>query len=107
MICHHFRMFTMRAWNLAGGFDEKILNAVDYDIYLKLSEVGPFKHINKISYNRVLHGENTSIKKLTEQKENHFKVVNGSLLRQGISEYRYVPSDNNDASRQYEFVKSQ
>ncbi|HAG7357736.1 TPA: glycosyltransferase, partial [Escherichia coli] len=74
MICHHFRMFTARAWNLTEGFNESISNAVDYDMYLKLSEVGPFKHINKICYNRVLHGENTSIKKLDIQKENHFKV---------------------------------
>ncbi|HED4665959.1 TPA: glycosyltransferase, partial [Escherichia coli] len=58
MICHHFRMFTARAWNLTEGFNESISNAVDYDMYLKLSEVGPFKHINKICYNRVLHGEN-------------------------------------------------
>ncbi|HFL9519637.1 TPA: glycosyltransferase, partial [Escherichia coli] len=72
MICHHFRMFTARAWNLTEGFNESISNAVDYDMYLKLSEVGPFKHINKICYNRVLHGENTSIKKLDIQKENHF-----------------------------------
>ncbi|EKO1133677.1 glycosyltransferase, partial [Escherichia coli] len=52
MICHHFRMFTARAWNLTEGFNESISNAVDYDMYLKLSEVGPFKHINKICYNR-------------------------------------------------------
>ncbi|EFN9061473.1 glycosyltransferase, partial [Escherichia coli] len=87
MICHHFRMFTARAWNLTEGFNESISNAVDYDMYLKLSEVGPFKHINKICYNRVLHGENTSIKKLDIQKENHFKVVNESLSRLGIKKY--------------------
>ncbi|HCN4659825.1 TPA: glycosyltransferase, partial [Escherichia coli] len=89
MICHHFRMFTARAWNLTEGFNESISNAVDYDMYLKLSEVGPFKHINKICYNRVLHGENTSIKKLDIQKENHFKVVNESLSRLGIKKYKY------------------
>ncbi|HCN9624111.1 TPA: glycosyltransferase, partial [Escherichia coli] len=91
MICHHFRMFTARAWNLTEGFNESISNAVDYDMYLKLSEVGPFKHINKICYNRVLHGENTSIKKLDIQKENHFKVVNESLSRLGIKKYKYSP----------------
>lgn len=95
----------MRAWNLAGGFDEKILNAVDYDMYLKLSEVGPFKHVNKISYNRVLHGENTSIKKLKEQKENHFKVVNLSLSRQSANGYIYSPLDDLDGSRKYRFEK--
>lgn len=101
MICHHFRMFTARAWNLTSGFDEEITNAVDYDMYLKLSEVGPFKHINKISYNRVLHGNNTSIKKLKIQKKNHFRVVNESLYRQDISEFIYHPQSEDDSCRKY------
>jgi chondroitin synthase len=69
MILHHFRMFTARAWNLTSGFDEKTENAVDYDMYLKLSEVGSFKHVNRICYNRTLHGEKTSIKELGLQKK--------------------------------------
>ncbi len=103
MIVHHFRMFTIRAWNLTSGFDENIENAVDYDMYLKLSEVGKFKHVNRICYNRVLHGENTSIKKLGIQKTNHFRVVNNALIRQGITSYIYNPIDNNDGSRKYTF----
>ncbi|HAO2965605.1 TPA: glycosyltransferase [Escherichia coli] len=105
MICHHFRMFTARAWNLTEGFNESISNAVDYDMYLKLSEVGPFKHINKICYNRVLHGENTSIKKLDIQKENHFKVVNESLSRLGIKKYKYSPLTNLNEYRKYTWEK--
>lgn len=107
MIVHHFRMFTSRAWYLTSGFDEKIENSVDLDMYLKLSEVGPFKHINKICYNRVLHGNNTSIKKLGIQKKNHFLVVNKSLARQGISHYEYMAADNDDSSRKYLFDKTQ
>ncbi|HHL5670541.1 TPA: glycosyltransferase [Escherichia coli] len=105
MICHHFRMFTARAWNLTEGFNESISNAVDYDMYLKLSEVGPFNHINKICYNRVLHGENTSIKKLDIQKENHFKVVNESLSRLGIKKYKYSPLTNLNECRKYTWEK--
>lgn len=104
MIAHHFRMFTMRAWNLTMGFDELITNAVDYDMYLKMSEVGLFKHINKICYNRVLHGENTSIKKINLQKINHFLVVNKSLQRQGFDKIKYAPiSKDDDLSRGYRF----
>lgn len=106
MIVHHFRMFTARAWYLTEGFDEKIENSVDLDIYLKLSEVGPFKHINKICYNRVLHGNNTSIKKLGIQKKNHFLVVNKSLARQGIQHYSYDAVDGNDESRKYCFNRT-
>ncbi|MBA1220959.1 glycosyltransferase [Pseudomonas fulva] len=107
MIAHHFRMFTARAWNLTQGFDEEITNAVDYDMYLKLSETGPFKHINKIAYNRVLHGENTSIKKLGAQKINHFAVVNKSLQRQAVGEYVYSPSNPaDDSCRRYKITSS-
>ncbi|TKB46104.1 glycosyltransferase family 2 protein [Thalassotalea mangrovi] len=106
MILHHFRMFTARAWYLTSGFDETIENAVDYDMYLKISEVGPIKHINKISYNRTLHGENTSIKKLGKQKENHFKVVNKTFERQGINQWNYHPLNiDDDACRKYLFKK--
>lgn len=105
MILHHFRMFTARAWNLTTGFDEEITNAVDYDMYLKLSEVGPFKHVNKICYNRVLHGDNTSIKQLEKQKMNHFFVVNKYLKRNGINQIKYSAKSNDDSCRKFHFQK--
>lgn len=103
MIAHHFRMFTARAWHLTEAFDETIANAVDYDMYLKLSEIGPFKHVNKISYNRVLHGENTSLRHPATQKQNHFIAANKSLKRQGISDITYSPKDSSSKSRAYLF----
>jgi chondroitin synthase len=105
MIAHHFRMFTARAWNLTEGFKESIVNAIDYDMYLKLSEIGPFKHINKISYNRVLHGENTSIKNIDIQKKNHFFAVNQSLARQNVAEFKYLPANpESKTDRAYVFL---
>jgi chondroitin synthase len=89
MIVHSFRMFTVRSWHIVGGHNERLLNAVDYDFYTKLSEIGPIHHINSICYNRKLHGENTSIKNVAAQTINTFKVINSSLQRQGIKNYRY------------------
>lgn len=106
MIVHHFRMFTARAWHLAGGFDETLENSVDLDIYLKLSEIGQFKHINKICYNRVLHGDNTSVKNLDIQKKNHYLAINKSLKRQGINYYSYDAIDDNKESRKYVFNRT-
>jgi len=104
MICHHFRMFTARAWNLTSGFNEEITNAIDYDMYLKLSNVGPFKHINKICYNRVLHGNNTSITKIGLQTKNHFLVVNMHLQRNYIYHIKYMPLNDKDSCRKYIFT---
>jgi chondroitin synthase len=76
-------------------------------MYLKLSEVGPFKHVNKIAYNRVLHGENTSIRKLGIQKQNHFRVINNSLARQGIVDTQIIAANEQDeACRKYVFRQS-
>ena len=106
MTAHHFRMFSVRAWNLTDGFDENIVNAVDYDMYLKLSDIGPFKHLNCISYNRVLHGDNTSIKNLAAQKVNHFDVVNRSLKRQNVSTWEIqATSIEDDSCRKYKWSK--
>lgn len=105
MIAHHFRMFTARAWNLTDGFDEEITNAVDYDMFLKLSEVGPFKHVNKVCYNRVIHGENTSIRQLGTQKTNHFGVVAKALTRQHLIDWAYIAETDLDSCRKYTFKK--
>lgn len=72
-------------------------------MYLKLSEVGKFKHINKICYNRTLHTENTSVKKLDIQKKNHFLVVNNALKRQGMNNYSYDEIDDDKESRKFRF----
>jgi chondroitin synthase len=106
MIVHHFRMFTARAWHLTAGFAEDIKNAVDYDMYLKLSEVGEFKHLNVASYTRVLHGSNTSLTASAAQKRNHFIAVNRSLARQGVVDWEVVPvNDDDDANRSVKLLR--
>lgn len=84
MIAHHFRMFRRRDWARAGGFSERLKNAVDFDFYLKLSEVCEAHHLNIIAYRRRLHGENTSIVNNLDQNKNAAIAVNESLKRQGI-----------------------
>ncbi|NDY96306.1 glycosyltransferase family 2 protein [Wenzhouxiangella limi] len=104
MIVHHFRMFSARAWHMTQGFSEEMENAVDYDIYLKLSEVAPIKHINTRSYIRRLHGHNTSVKRVELQKENHFIAANNALNRQGIELIQVAPaSTENPGCRKYCF----
>jgi chondroitin synthase len=84
MITHHFRFFRKLYWHRTTGFNEAIKNAVDYDMYLKLTERCPAKHLNIVGYRRRLHGENTSIKNFAEQMKNTAVVVNRSAIRQGI-----------------------
>ena len=79
MIVHHLRMFSYRNYSLISGHDLTLENAVDYDFYLKLSSISKVKHINKICYERVIHGKNTSVKKANLQKENQKKSLINNL----------------------------
>jgi chondroitin synthase len=84
MIAHHFRIFKKRYWHRTSGFNERIKNAVDYDMYLKISEVCKVEHLNIVGYRRRLHGANTSLVNFGEQMKNTAVVVNASLKRLAI-----------------------
>jgi len=95
-IAHHFRMFRRSAWERTTKFREDIVNAVDYDIFLKLSEVGRFHHVNEKLYQRRWHGENTSIVNEGFQTTNAYRVQTETLDRLGMGRFWevYVPDPN-------------
>ncbi|CUH40866.1 Chondroitin polymerase [Jannaschia seosinensis] len=92
-IVHHFRMFRRQSWERTGKFREDIVNAVDYDMFLKLSEVTAFHHVNEILYQRRWHGENTSRVNETFQTTNTYAVQRQALERMGLERFweGYVP----------------
>ena len=83
-IAHHFRMFRRNAWERTTYFRNDIQNAVDYDIFLKLSELGQFHHIDEKLYQRRWHGENTSNVNEGHQTSNTYRVQEETLKRQGL-----------------------
>lgn len=87
MIATHFRMFRRRVIGRISPCNEKIANAVDLDLWLRINEVGNISHIHEILYSYRWHGKNTSIVQRKEQESNHIKVVNASLARQGLSDF--------------------
>lgn len=86
-IAHHFRMFRRQSWARTEGFREDIVNAVDYDMFLKLAEVTTFHHIDEVLYQRRWHGNNTSLVNEGAQSANTLVVLNKSLNRQGLQEF--------------------
>ena len=86
-IAHHFRMFRRSAWERTTGFREDIDNAVDYDLFLKLSEVGALHHVDEVLYQRRWHGENTSDRKENLQTTNTHRAQREALTRLGLREF--------------------
>jgi glycosyltransferase involved in cell wall biosynthesis len=86
-IVHHFRMFRRQVWERTEGFREDIKNAVDYDIFLKLSEVSEIYHVNKVLYERRWHGANTSNQHESDQSKNTHIVQKEALERLGLMRF--------------------
>ena len=83
-IAHHFRMFRRQTWERTEGFREDIVNGVDYDLFLKMSEVAQFRHIDEIMYQRRWHGDNTSQVNEAFQTANTYRVQREALKRLGM-----------------------
>ena len=95
MIVHHPRLFRRDAWERIGGHSEELTNAVDYDLFLRLSEVGSLIHVRSILYSYRILNSSTSRSKQEIQTENTYKVVRDSLTRQQKSGWSiYVPNLN-------------
>lgn len=103
MIVHHFRLFRKRDFMRTSGFDETIKNAVDYDMMLKLAEVGEVKHLNKVLYQYRKHGEMTTVMHNSEQSKNNLVAIQNSMQRLSISNAIAVQHQDNSNSRKIIF----
>jgi len=93
MIIHHPRLFRRDAWELVGGFNENLVNAVDYDFFLRLAEIGDMRHINEKLYSYRIHESSTSQDKYEIQTRNTYLVQRYALKRLGLDNYvNYAPN---------------
>lgn len=105
MIVHHFRLFRARDWYRTTGFATDMKNAVDYDMFLKLSEVTEMVHLPSQLYQYRKHTTSTSQAAHGTQRANHRMAVQRALDRRGLSaEWDMAPRQPIDP-REYEFER--
>ena len=93
MMVHHPRMFRKRDFNRISGFDTKLSNAVDYDIFLKLSEVTDGYHLQTPLYLYRQHNTNTSkVNTNTQDKNNHLCIIS-AFERLGLKQRIHLQPD--------------
>jgi len=95
MIIPHFRFFRKRDWiRLDSGFDQTFEYAEDYELFLRLSEICSFYHIQEAFYGYRWHGENASIVHQERQIKHHGLVIQRALKRNGMDKEweAYVPN---------------
>lgn len=104
-IAHHFRMFRKSAWERTTHFREDIVNAVDYDIFLKLCETGEFHHIEETYYQRRWHGENTSNVNEGFQTTNGHRVQRETLKRLDLDRFWDIDIPNPKEPRRVSYKR--
>ena len=93
MIIHHPRLFRRDAWEYLDGFNVKLVNAVDYDFFLRLAEIGEISHINEKLYSYRIHETSTSQDKYDIQTANTYVVQREALNRMNLNDFiNYAPN---------------
>lgn len=72
---NHFVSFKKSFYDRTMGIDASLQRAVDQDLYLKLSETGPFYFIDKPLYNYRIHGKGISTSKVDQAFYWYLKVI--------------------------------
>jgi chondroitin synthase len=101
----HMRCFKRSMYSRSGGFDERIENAVDYDFYLKMSNVARISHLNEVLYQYRIHRAQTSTAKRAIQAMNHVVVVNKYLQSLGLDDFVAEKLDPTDLHANYIYRK--
>lgn len=90
MIIHPPRLFRRDVWEYVGKHDVDLINAEDFDLFLRMSEVGPMIHVREILYSyRILETSSSRAKK-DIMTQNTYDVINNALHRQGIENFEIV-----------------
>ena len=85
MMVHHPRMFRMRDYRRIAGFNVELSNAVDFDLFLKISEVTDGYHLQTPLYLYRQHKENTSRVNTNVQDTNTHRSMEEAMKRSGLS----------------------
>jgi len=102
MIIHPPRMFRRDAWNKVGGHDEELVNAEDFDFFLRLSSIGEMVHVRDILYSYRILSTSSTRAQSEKMTTNTLTVIKRELLRQGIVEFK-ITVPNSDFPRRYNF----
>ena len=84
-ITYHLRIIRRAAYNRCGGYNTELFYTGDYDLSLRLCELGDPIHLEEPLYNYRLHDDNTSSLKRRATIEEAFQVAQQALTRRRLS----------------------
>lgn len=86
----HFRLFSRQIFERAGGIDPDLEIAIDYDLCLRISELGQIRHLAEPLYFYRLHAQQLSSRHRARQIAASATAIRAALRRRGMSTYELV-----------------
>ncbi|QPN71480.1 glycosyltransferase [Synechococcus sp. CBW1108] len=80
----HLRLVRRVAYAQIGGYDASLLYSGDYDLTLRLAEVGAVGHLPQALYLYRIHDTNTSTLRRQATAEEALRVARAALQRRGL-----------------------
>lgn len=87
LMVFHFRLFRREAFEQVGGIDPQYECAPDYDLNLKLSEIGEVVHLEEALYFYRNHANSISTAKQLEQIRYSHRAIASALQRRHLTEH--------------------
>jgi len=81
----HFVSFKTSFYNKTNGIDPTLKRAVDQDLYLKMSETGPFYFLNLSLYKYRIHKQGIASSNQGKAFYCHLKVIHAAELRRNVN----------------------
>jgi GT2 family glycosyltransferase len=82
-ITFHFRLFSREVFERAGGIHPDFEIAIDYDLCLRICELGRIVHLAEPLYFYRVHDEQLSTQRRAEQTEASARAIRAALARRG------------------------
>ena len=105
MIVHPPRLFRRDVWEFVGKHNTELSNAEDFDLFLRMSEVGTLSHVRETLYSYRILDTSSSRAQSEKMTLNTYTVIGNSLKRQGLDGFEIVVK-NPEFPRRVTFVKS-
>jgi glycosyltransferase involved in cell wall biosynthesis len=103
-ICQPACFFRRDSWEQVGGLDQSLRTAYDYDLWIRLSRLGPFRHIERVlAYSR-MHGSNKTLSQRKLVFEEAMEVLRrhfGYVPMQWVLGYMAYLEDGRDQFHQF------
>lgn len=99
----HFRLIRSSAFDRAGGIRSDVEIGIDYDLCLRINEIGPIVHMPEVLYDYRVHSSQMSSLRRSEQRAASARAVEEAIARRrlplrlhvsqkGVFSLRPVPS---------------